>query len=275
MDTKFFLEFQNIDFSYKQNTGTNTPQNSESLIFQNFNATFPSCFMSLVGPNGSGKSTFILLASGRIKPQHGTILLFNQNPHNLTKDKKNELASIIYQNMEFETTATTYELFETIYANGNHVKNRVSQNFEQGIFAELQSTFQLKNLFNRPLQKLSKGEMQRCIIAFSLLYGSKTIFMDEPFFAMEENQKRACLEYLRNYSTQYKTPICVAMHELSLTKKYFTNTLLFYPNRDMDFGSPEEVLTPESLEKAYKIPFAMLKDHEKIIQTQLREQQTQ
>ena len=52
------------------------------------------------------------------------------------------------------------------------------------------------------------------------------------------------------------------MHELDLTKKYADQVLLFYPNRDMSFGTPSEVLTDEDLEKAYGLPVEMLKKGE-------------
>ena len=52
------------------------------------------------------------------------------------------------------------------------------------------------------------------------------------------------------------------MHELDLTREFAQNVLLFYPNRDMDYGTPEEVMTNEALEKAYGVPVAMLKKSE-------------
>ena len=60
------------------------------------------------------------------------------------------------------------------------------------------------------------------------------------------------------------------MHELDLTKKYADQVLLFYPNRDMSFGTPEEVLTKEDLEKAYGIPAQMLKNKEDLNREQLK-----
>ena len=50
------------------------------------------------------------------------------------------------------------------------------------------------------------------------------------------------------------------MHELELTRRYAPNVLLFYPNRDMDYGTPEEVMSDGSLEKAYGVPVSMLKN---------------
>ena len=75
--------------------------------------------------------------------------------------------------------------------------------------------------------------------------------MDEPLFAMEFKQKENSLNYLKKFSNETGTPMYISIHELELSKKYADNVLLFYPNRDMTFGSPEEVLTKDDLEKAY------------------------
>ncbi|MBO7639488.1 MAG: ABC transporter ATP-binding protein, partial [Treponema sp.] len=59
-----------------------------------------------------------------------------------------------------------------------------------------------------------------------------------------------------------KTAVFISMHELDLTREFAEKVLLFYPNRDMDYGTPEEVMTDDSLEKAYGVPVAMLKKSE-------------
>ena len=114
--------------------------------------------------------------------------------------------------------------------------------------------------------------MQRVILAFSLLYGSKSIFMDEPLFAVENNHKHKILSFIKNYCNDFGITVYISMHELELTRIYPDNVLLFYPNRDMDFGSPEEILTPQALEKAYGVPVAMLKDSETFTRKNLQEQ---
>jgi iron complex transport system ATP-binding protein len=117
--------------------------------------------------------------------------------------------------------------------------------------------------------------MQRSLIAFSILYGSRSIFMDEPLFALEYTQKEEALSYIQSYSRRFQIPVYIAMHELELSRKWADNVLLIFPNRDMSFGSPEEVLTAEDLEKAYGIPAAMLKESERLTQRTLLELQSE
>lgn len=96
--------------------------------------------------------------------------------------------------------------------------------------------------------------------------------MDEPLFAMEDRQKNSALKYLREYSEATKTPMFISMHELDLSRKYAEKVLLIYPNKDMSYGTPEEVMTNDDLEKAYGIPAAMLKHNEDMTREFLSQQ---
>ena len=115
------ITFNNVHFSYPPVEGDvdeNGNQIQSPVVFDHFSAELPSGFVSLVGPNGSGKSTFMLLASGRILPQEGKIWLFGKDTCTLTDDDKNELASFIYQNMEFDTDDKVFDLLDYVYSNG-------------------------------------------------------------------------------------------------------------------------------------------------------------
>lgn len=260
------IQFNDVTFKYPDDPSDLDKAGNPIInkpVFEHFTGTIPSSFTSLVGPNGCGKTTFMMLASGRLNPQNGNVKLFNQNIGALGEQQKNLVASVIYQNMEFETQQPANELLSYVYKNGNFRGNAKGIE-DRDLLAEVTEVFELGNVLTRPLQKLSKGEIQRTLLAFSLLYGSMSIFMDEPLFAMEFKQKENSLNYLKKFSNETGTPMYISIHELELSKKYADNVLLFYPNRDMTFGSPEEVLTKDDLEKAYGVPYGMLKDQEEM-----------
>ncbi|MBR0497235.1 MAG: ABC transporter ATP-binding protein [Treponema sp.] len=270
MNNTDFLEINDITFTYPAVEGDldeNGKQIEPKPIFEHFSATLPKGFVSFVGQNGCGKTTLMLLASGRLAPQSGTVSLLGQNPAKLDDEQKNLLASVIYQNMEFETEDKVSELLSFVYQNGALKGNaKAIRNTTEGgdLLNEVIDVFELKDVLDHALTHLSKGEIQRVLLAFGILYGSASLFMDEPLFAMEPHQKETALAYLKEYVHKTGTTIYISMHELDLTKKYADTVLLFYPNRDMALGTPEEVLTRDDVEKAYGVPYAMLKDHENL-----------
>jgi iron complex transport system ATP-binding protein len=259
-----FIEFDDVTFAYPAVEG-DLDENGKQIVprpvFEHFSGKIPGAFTSIIGPNGCGKSTFMLLASGRIRPSGGKISVMGEDIFSLDEESRNLLCSVIYQNMEFESNEKVEKLLSFVYQNGN--LKAASKGIKSGdLFGEVADVFELAPVMNHGLTEISKGENQRVLLAFSLLYGSKSVFMDEPFFAMEDRQKNSALEYLRNFSVQTQTPIFISMHELDLTQKFAEKVLLIHPNRDMDYGTPDEVMTDADLEKAYGIPRSMMKHSE-------------
>lgn len=266
------IEFNDVTFAYPAVEGDLDADGNQIIpepVFSHFTGGIPAGFTSLIGPNGSGKSTFMLLASGRIMPQSGRCYLFGEDIARLPEDKKNLIASVIYQNMEFETDDSVSDLLSFVYANGA-LKGKAKGLHEDDLLAEVISVFELNKVLNRGLMEISKGEIQRVLLAFSLLYGSASVFMDEPMFAMEDYQKEKSLAYIKEFAAATKTAVFISMHELPLTRKYADNVLLFYPNREMSYGTPEEVMTSEDLEKAYGVPVALLKNKEDMTREELQ-----
>lgn len=227
-------------------------------IFKNYFVDLPEGVVTLVGQNGAGKSTFLLLASGLLLPTEGDIFIFGKNSKDFKDlNERQKFVSFIYQNMEFETEENIGDLLHYVYENGYYEEKKDS------FIKELISVFELDKLLGKKTQEVSKGELQRTIIAFSLLYGSKIVMMDEPIFALETKQKERALEYLYSFSKSNKISFFYSLHDIDLSAKYSDYTLLFYRNREPLLGETKKVLTREKIEEAFEVPFAFLRTQEK------------
>ncbi len=246
------VEFRDVRFSYE----ADLPE-----VFKGLSLTVPPGVTSLTGPNGSGKSTFLLLASGRLLPTAGTIVLEGEDTAALDDAAKNRLCSLVYQNMEFETEEPLGDLLEFVQTNGFAR--------ERGLLKTVTDEFELKQVLHRPTQHLSKGEMQRAVMAFSLLYGSRVVVMDEPVFAMEDGQKRRTLEFVAQHSRQHGVSFLYSAHELELTRDFSDRVLLFSKEGEPRLGAAADLLSRESLEAAYKVPYALLNHKERLYRSAL------
>lgn len=243
------VQFDHVTFTYPETVDP---------VFTDISLELPRGVVSLVGQNGTGKSTALLLAGGRIFPDNGTVTLLGKDTREIEgEEQRNMMASFIYQNMEFETEEPIEDLMHFIYSNGFHNKK------DKKIIETLANVFELKECLDKKLQKLSKGQLQRAILAFSLLYGSRVIIMDEPIFALEDYRKTKVMQFLVEYAGLNGISIYYSAHELEISRKFADFILLFYKNGQFKLGKPQELLTEKNLEDAYEYPPAMLyqKEH--------------
>lgn len=241
-------------------------------VFGGLSLQIPSGVTSLVGPNGVGKSTFLLLAGARLFPTEGTVSIFGRDTREFVgvesdperESIRNELVSFVYQNMEFESEQPLGKLLDLVYEAG------IWEDKSDVFTRELIELLELGPELGKRTGELSKGGMQRAVIAFSLLYGSRIIAMDEPVFALEEHQKQRVFEYLVDIATRFSRTVLFSAHELSITESYSDTMLLFGKDGSLTFGPTKEVFTRESVERAYQVPYDLLHRKEQLYREMLR-----
>ena len=249
------IRLAGVTFSYPE---------EEQQVFSDLDLALPSGITSVMGQNGTGKSTLLLLAGGRLFPQSGAIEILGKDSREMASEEmRNRYVSFIYQNMEFEAEEPVKELMEFIYQNGYHTVRAPS------FVAELVDVFELGEAKNSQLQNLSKGEMQRTILAFSLLYGSKIIMMDEPIFALEDYQKKQTMDFITDYVRSNSVHLLYSIHELEITEKYSDQVVLFNKDHSIKMGSTAEIITDENIEAAYELPRSMLHQKEHLYRENL------
>ena len=238
---------------------TYTYPDMEEPTLTDFTVEIPAGVTSVIGENGTGKSTMLLLAGGVDIPESGEVFISGKNTKDfVSMEERQAMVSFVFQNMEFESEEPSGDLLRYVYENGFHKEKKES------FLQELISVFELSNVLSRKTQEVSKGELQRIIMAFSLLYGSKNVIMDEPVFALEDYQKEKAMEYLADYSRKTGMSLLFCAHELNLCEKYSDNMCIFLRDKNPLVGKTKDVFTQENIEAAYNVPLAMLKHKESL-----------
>lgn len=248
----------NISFSYPE---------TDRNVFSDISISLDGGFTSLVGQNGTGKTTLLLLAGGRLLPEKGEITIQGEKTEKSgDEEQRNRIVSFVYQNMEFETDQSVGDLFEYIYENG------ISRKKSGTFISEITDEFGLTSSISKKMQEMSKGDIQKSVIIFSLLYGSPIVMMDEPVFALENRDKELIMDYLKSFSTEHGTSIYLSVHELDLSRKYTNNIIAFYKNGLLEKGTTSALLSPKKLEQIYEVPAAMLYEKEDLYRNHLNEE---
>jgi zinc transport system ATP-binding protein len=116
-------------------------------------------------------------------------------------------------------------------------------------------------MLKTPVGHLSGGQFQRGLIAFALIGKPNVLLLDEPTASMDEPGEEHIYELIHRLQDQYQLATITVTHELSLVYRHAT-TVLCLNKRGVCIGAPQEVLTPEVLQKLYGESFSFYRhDH--------------
>ncbi len=110
-----------------------------------------------------------------------------------------------------------------------------------------------QEILNRPLGKLSSGQLQRSLIAFALIGNPNVLLFDEPTASIDEPSEEQIYETLHNLQDEKNLTILLISHDLNLVYRYATKVLCLN-KQQICFGEPQEALSTENLEKLYGAP---------------------
>lgn len=265
------IQFDRVDFAYPgagDGVGAGAGADDEAgngdgtlePVFRDLSISIPDGFTFVVGPNGIGKSTLMLLASARLFPQAGEVTVLGTRTSEYVdamldpavEERRNRLVSFVYQNMEFETELPIGEVLELV------AENSLDPAGASRRFDGLVEAAGLRERYGARMQELSKGEMQRAIVAMSVLYGSPIVMMDEPVFAVEPQQAERLFDYLRDLCHEGGLSIYASVHDVVLAGKYADAVVLMHADGKVEAGSAADLLQRERLEEAFKAPWDTL-----------------
>jgi len=164
--------------------------------------------VAFIGPNGAGKSTTIKMLTGILFPTSGEISVMGLNPSQERTTLAYKIGAVFGQKSQlwyhlppidtFYLLAKIYELKDTVF------KERLDF---------LIKTFQLEDLLNTAVKKLSLGQRMRCEIASSLLHSPEIIFLDEPTIGLDVIAKQQVRDILKLLNKQENVTILLTSHD--------------------------------------------------------------
>lgn len=146
-------------------------QFKEHLVLKDINLEIRQGeFFGFLGPSGAGKTTTIKILTGQIKKFNGSARILNQNVTNINHNLYSKIG-VITDNSGVFKELSIYENLR-IFANIHKIpKDRIDF---------LLNRVGLNNVKKKKAGKLSKGMLQRLIIARALLNEPALLFLDEP-----------------------------------------------------------------------------------------------
>ncbi|MFO8150025.1 MAG: ABC transporter ATP-binding protein [Trueperaceae bacterium] len=204
----------------------------------------PGHFLAIVGPNGAGKSTLVKVALGLITPQRGHAAIFGHDAGDAP-----ERIGYVPQLKTFDRTfpATAVEL--VVSGIRRQWPVRVAQAERARAMAALVDVG-AEGLADRPLARLSGGELQRAFLARALVREPDLVLLDEPATGVDFLAEHDLYDLLERYQARRGATVAMVTHDLAAAR-FHASRVLVLNRRLHGYGLPEDVLCDECLHEAF------------------------
>ena len=159
-------------------------------------------FLMIVGPSGCGKSTLLHITSGLMKPTTGEVLLDGKPVTGPGPDK-----ALVFQNFSLFPWKTVRENVEF----GLRI-NGITKAERRGRVAKYIRLTGLEGFENHYPRQLSGGMQQRVAIARSFVMRPRVMLMDEPFAALDAQNRTIMQEELVEIWSEQRTAVLFITH---------------------------------------------------------------
>ncbi len=207
-------------------------------------------FAGIVGPNGSGKTTLFKGISGELPVLSGKIALSGKVFSSMKIREKARSIAIVNQNIE--TTDISLEDYVLLGRIPYHKPFQFFDTDEDYAIAkkymELTDIIHLKD---KLLSELSGGEQQLAAIARALTQEPDLLLLDEPTAHLDITHQVQVLNLIQRLNHNLNLTVLMIIHDLNLAGEYCNPLLLLKKGKLHIIGSPNEVLTYDTIEEVY------------------------
>jgi ABC-type Mn2+/Zn2+ transport system ATPase subunit len=209
----------------------------------------PGDRIALVGPNGAGKSTLLHVILGIETHYQGSVSVFGHRAH-----RCRHRVAVVPQRSTVDwrfpvtvrqvVTMGRYVHLGWFRRPGKRDREKVDEALE---------TMKIADLANRQVGELSGGQQQRVMLARTLAHDADLLLLDEPLNHVDITTQELIFHTLERLTAQGKAVI-VSTHDLGVLTVHFSRAL-FLDRRIIADGKVEDVITPETIARAYGFEF--------------------
>lgn len=189
----------------------------------------PSIVLGLLGQNGIGKSTTLRILSGEVKLNLGDYL----NPPEWSEIVQHFRGSTLqdyFQRMGEGKLKVSHKpqyvdkIPKVISGKTGDILEKVD---ERENLDKIATQLELKQLFDRPLDVLSGGELQRVAVAATICREADVYLFDEPSSYLDVKQRLEVAKVIRGLKNDQKI-VVIAEHDLAITDYLSDQICIFY-----------------------------------------------
>jgi len=207
-------------------------------------------FFIIIGPNGSGKTTLMKVISGILKPQNGQLEIMGRSIDNYTRKNLAQTIAFVPQTIPVDFPFTVTEI--VLMGRSPYLGMLgLEQEIDLEIAQQAINFTGIEHLAHRKLDQLSGGEQQRVFIARAICQQPQVILLDEPTSSLDLAHQVRLMDLMERLKADKGVTVVMVSHDVNLAAMYGNRLLLLNQGQIMRLGTPEEVLTFQTLEETY------------------------
>jgi zinc/manganese transport system ATP-binding protein len=217
-------------------------------------------FIAILGPNGTGKTSLLKVLLGLNKLTAGSVTIQGDPPH-----KGNSKVGYIPQQKTFDRDLPIRGRDLVHFGLDGHRfgithHDRAAMKRVDEVIKEVGAT----QYADSQIGLLSGGEQQRLRIAQSLLSKPGLLLCDEPLLSLDLKSQQSVSALIDLYRHRDGTSVFFVTHDINPILD-MVDRVLYLAGGKWAIGTPEEVLTTETLSQLYGLPVDVLKVRGRII----------
>ncbi|ADH90908.1 ABC transporter related protein [Ancylobacter novellus DSM 506] len=214
--------------------------------------------VGLIGHNGSGKSTLLKLLGRQLAASGGEIR-FEGRP--LAGWGPRDFARRVAY-LPQSSPATGGMTARELIALGRYPWHGALGRFGAVDRQKVEEAIALTDtavFADRLVDTLSGGERQRVWIAMLVAQDADCLLLDEPISALDIAHQIEVLTLIRSLCRERGTGVVVVLHDVNMAARFCDDIIALHGGRLMARGTPEEMVTPQTLERIYGIAMDVIR----------------
>jgi len=217
-------------------------------------------FVAVLGPNGAGKSTLLKVILGLQPAAHGVVEALGA-----PAGRRNAAIGYLPQRRAFDPGVRIRGVdIVRLGWDGDRWgppalwRGRQARQAAERV-AEVIALVGAERYAHRPIGQCSGGEQQRLLIAQALIRRPELLVLDEPLDSLDVTNQASVSALIQRVCRSENVAVLLVAHDVNPILPYL-DRVLYLAHGSTVIGTPEQVITSETLSMLYDTPIDVLRD---------------
>ena len=216
-------------------------------------------FITVLGPNGAGKSTLLKLLLGLVRPSAGEVRVFDQR----ARRGRADIGYVPQRRTLDSDLSVRGRDFVRLGLDGHRwgcfTFPRPGQHAARDLVQQAIESVEAAPYADRPISQLSGGEQQRLLLAQALVGNPRLVLLDEPLASLDLRNQQAIAALVARLARERGMTVILVSHDLNPLLGVL-DRLVYVARGRIVVGTPDTILTTETLSHLYDSPVEVLHD---------------